>query len=199
MARWHVPVGITFAFSRGILLRMIGTNARNDSHVGPPDPGLKVKTLPIVEITVGAVLIFALTLDLTARFKRSAAAQAPPQTVAWSTTIVLEAPKLGDGVSAGSAYPAWRQATGDFASAFAYDRYCNGLTLMLSDREGFQMPKGRLWSLHIEPTTAAQVWSVRHVHESGDSAPGLIGHDSSAESAASHVCAIVRQEGGIVR
>ena len=160
-----------------------------------------MKTLLIVGIIVGAVLIGVVTLDLASRSKQSTAQQAPPQPAVWSTTIVLEAPKA---ISAGPAYPAWQQAADVFASAFAFDRSCKGLTLMLSDREGFRIPNGRFWSLHIDPFIAgpavkAQVWSIKHDHESGDLEPGLIGYGTSTESAVNQVCAIVKQEGGTVR
>lgn len=151
----------------------------------------------------------------------------------WSTKVVLNDDWLGI-YSDTDLSPDTRarltdhlEAATKFATAFALDRSCMGLTLLLDSRTGGPLPSGRYWwvDFRLGPTKETSLetttrelqglaahgpnqpyvhidhpwfnWSIEH-HPSGAN-EGYLGEDSdmSSESAAHSVCIFVKSGGAV--
>ena len=88
----------------------------------------------------------------------------------------------------------------DFATAFALDRTCKGVTLLRFGYPDFDYPHGPYWALDTfkgSPLSEREVcWSIAQGHGSG---AGMTANcETSAAEAAHNVCFIANNEGGNV-
>jgi len=113
-----------------------------------------MKALPIA-IIVGAVMVGTLASQTKSA---SLGSQKTPQ---WSTTILLNDDGLGfykDKKLLSPRLDDHREAATKFATAFALDRSCKGLTLLLDSRAGFPPPHGQYWLVGFHLGSTKETW-----------------------------------------
>jgi len=183
----------------------------------------------LIGIIVGAVMVGTLVSQT------KSASRGNQKAAEWSTKVVLNDDWLGIYSDTTDLSPDTRarltdhlEAATKFATAFALDRSCMGLTLLLDSRTGGPLPSGRYWwvDFRLGPTKETSLetttrelqglaahgpnqpyvhidnpwfnWSIEH-HPSGAN-EGYLGEDSdmSSESAAHSVCMFVKSGGAVL-